>query len=584
MTDVRAEEQRPHRIAQRLRLISDFNIELLGRSLANLREFEGLEISAAPFGQVYQSLAGSSTGASGDEVAVVWTRPESILPSYGKALEYQLVDHDAVLDEVTAYARWVTRYASQARYLFHPSWTLPSANRGYGMIDYAPGIGLSHLLARMNLRLAECVGDARNVFILNTEQWLRHAGARASIPKMWFATKVPFKNIVFEEAASDIAAAMLGLAGKSRKLLLVDLDDTLWGGVVGETGWRGLQLGGHDHIGEAFVDFQRTLKSLSNKGVQLGIVSKNNEAVALEAIDCHPEMQLSRADFAGWRINWDDKATNIVELADELRLGLESIVFIDDSAVERGRVRDALGGRVLVPDWPADPTEFSAAVSELRCFDVPTITKEDRARAGMYAAERERRLAAENVRSLDDWLEALQIEVRAERLSSANLVRASQLFNKTNQINLSTRRLSQDELTKWSEARNRAMWTFRVSDRYGDSGLTGLISTESEGDTIKVVDFLMSCRVMGRHIEEAMVFTAVEHARKQKGARRVLAEFIPTERNQPCLDFWRRSGFEERGGYQFCWEPLRSFPAPQFVKLIGAESEADLCVDASGLG
>jgi FkbH-like protein len=249
-------------------------------------------------------------------------------------------------------------------------------------------------------------------------------------------------------------------------------------------------------------------------------------------------------------------------------------VFIDDSPAERGRVREAIGDLVLVPDWPADPTEFSMALLELRCFDAPTISAEDRARVGMYAAERERRIATEQVGSIDDWLATLQIEIKAERLSSTNLARASQLFNKTNQINLSTRRLSEDELMQWSEAGNRMVWTFRVSDRYGDSGLTGIVSIETESDTARIIDFLMSCRVMGREVEEAMVFTAVEYVRTQMGAHRIVAELIPTDRNRPCLDFWHRSGLEEREKNRFYWEPMRPYPKPRFIKLTQFESES----------
>ena len=551
----------------RVRLISDFNIEVLAGYLSNLAGEGRLTVTVGEFGQVIQCLAGSDTKAPSDDIVVLWARPESLFPSYRKALELQAVDHDAVLAEVDAYAGLVRDHVLRVKWLFHPTWTLPSANRGYGLLDYSPGLGLSQLLARMNLRLVESVGGLPNFFVLNAEPWLRHGGARPSLPKMWFAAKVPLKNVVFQEAAKDLVAAMDGLAGKARKLILVDLDDTLWGGVVGETGWQGIRLGGHDHVGEAFVEFQRSLKALANRGVQLGIVSKNDERVALEAIDHHPEMQLRRVDFAGWRISWEDKVKNIVALAEELRLGLDSVVFIDDNPVERGRVREAIGDRVLVPDWPEDPAEFSTALLELRCFDAPVISSEDRARSAMYAAERERRAEAQQVGSLEDWLATLGTEVRAEPLSPANLARAGQLFNKTNQMNLATRRLSEDELRRWSEADNRRLWTFRVSDRYGDSGLTGIISIESEGDTAKIVDFLISCRVMGRRVEEAMVHTAVEYARVKTGAKRVVAEFIPTERNGPCLDFWQRSGFEQRMKHSFLWEPMRPFPAPQFVKL-----------------
>src|SRR5262249_22447003 len=159
-------------------------------------------------------------------------------------------------------------------------------------------------------------------------------------PRLWYLGKIPYANEVFKEAARDVKSALRGLAGKARKLVIVDLDETLWGGIVGEDGWEHIKLGGHDPASEALADFQRELKALTRRGILLGIVSKNEEAVALAAIDKHPEMVLRRSDFTGWRINWGDKAANIVDLVNELNLGIDSVVFIDDNPSERARVRE----------------------------------------------------------------------------------------------------------------------------------------------------------------------------------------------------------------------------------------------------
>ena len=172
------------------------------------------------------------------------------------------------------------------------------------------------------------------------------------------------------EAAADIRAAFVGLRGAAKKLLVLDLDDTLWGGIVGDAGWENLRLGGHDPQGESFADFQRAIKNLKRRGVVLALVSKNEESVALEAIRNHPEMVLKEDDFVGWRINWTDKARNIAELATELNLGLQSVVFIDDNPVERARVREALP-EVFVPEWPEDKLLYASAFGQLRCFDAP---------------------------------------------------------------------------------------------------------------------------------------------------------------------------------------------------------------------
>jgi FkbH-like protein len=357
-------------------------------------------------------------------------------------------------------------------------------------------------------------------------------------------SKTPFSLELFKEAALEVHAALDALAGQSRKLLLLDLDDTLWGGIVGDVGWQNLRLGGHDAVGEAFRDFQRALKSLQTRGILLGIVSKNEETTALEAIRSHPEMVLRLEDFIGWRINWDDKARNIADLARELNLGLQSVVFIDDNPVERDRVRSALP-EVLVPEWPPTPLESKASLQRLRCFDQPQISSEDRRRSEMYRVEKKRREIFSEATSLQDWLRSLEIRVVAEPVNPANLERVSQLFNKTNQMNLSTRRLAKNELWDWAGRPGNTMLAFRVSDKLGDSGLVGLASLG--GDDVagqaRLVDFILSCRVMGRKVEETMLHLVSVRARAA-GAVRLRATYLPTPKNQPCLRFFQTNGFE----------------------------------------
>jgi FkbH-like protein len=321
-------------------------------------------------------------------------------------------------------------------------------------------------------------------------------------------------------------------------------------------------------VGEALVDFQQGVKALTRRGVVLGIVSKNTESVAVEAIRSHPAMVLKLEDFVGWRINWQDKAANIAALAAELRLGLQSTVFIDDNPVERARVREALP-EVLVPEWPEDKLAYPAALAALRCFDSPAVSREDQERGAMYAAEREREAARESVGSLDDWLATLGITVRAERVGPASVTRTTQLLNKTNQMNLTTRRLTEGEVVQWAAAPGHAMWAITVSDRFGDAGLTGVLGIEREADTVRVVDFVLSCRVMGRKVEETMTHLAVAHARAE-GARRVEARLIPTAKNQPCRDFWSGSGWSaDESGDLYAWDASAEYPRPAAVTLTG---------------
>lgn len=547
-----------------LELISDFNVELFGRYLTNSTTPPICSVQVSPFGQIFQTLSAKPSDVSRSGGAVIWTRPEAVIESLARAVAFEKIDHDRVLADIEPYAELVERYARDCRSLIIPSWALSSSFRGYGPLDYRPGLGLSHLIARANLFLADRWAAHPNIYMLDSSRWLAAAPSRNHSDKLWFAAKIPFPAPVFEEAALDIKALLRGIAGRTCKLVILDLDDTLWGGVVGETGWQGIRLGGHDHVGEAFVAFQRALKALTRRGIQLAIVSKNDSATALKAIDEHPEMQLRRADFAGWRINWNDKAENIVDLVDELRLGLDSVVFIDDNPAEQGRVRGALPA-IMVPDWPTDPAMYRGALEGLRCFDLPALSAEDRVRTALYATERDRRTSRAVVSSPEEWLRTLSVRVRIESLTPANLPRTVQLFNKTNQFNLSTRRLTERELNDWCASPERSMWTATVSDRFGDLGLTGIISLDERGADFEITDLILSCRAMGRKVENAMLHFVVQEAAR-RGAKTVFMRFQRTERNLPALEFLDGSEFN-RDGDIFRWDCRQPYPLPDVVTL-----------------
>lgn len=549
-------------------LVSDFNLSNLTGYLRSESGFADLGIELTPYGQVIPSLAelAASARIQPSAFAVVWTRPESVIPSFQRALQYKPATLQEVLSEVDQFADCLLRVAENVKIVIAPAWMTPPSHRGLGMLDLRHESGLTRLLLQMNLCLAEKLAGAPNVFLLDAQRWIAAAGKNAFSSKLWYMAKVPFSNDVFREAAADIIACLRGVTGSTRKLLILDLDETLWGGIVGEVGWEKLRLGGHDFVGEAYADFQRALKSFTNRGILLGIASKNDEPVALEAIQKHPEMILRLEDFAGWKINWKDKAQNIADLVAELKLGLQSAVFIDDNPVERARVREALP-EVFVPDWPDDCMLFPSALLAMRCFDAPTISNEDLQRTELYRSERQREALKTRVGDLNEWLKTLNITVQVQELNEANLDRTIQLLNKTNQMNLATRRMTAPEFKAWAGAPSRKVWNVRVSDRFGDAGLTGLVSMEIENSHARIVDFLLSCRVMGRKVEETMLHLAVSHARSA-GAKEVLAEYVPTPKNAPCLEFWKRSHFaHQESKNAFSWDARQEYPAPEFVTI-----------------
>ena len=563
---------------QSLAVVSDVNLANLGTLLRREGDHgrPAVHPRLLPFGEVVRPLLTEKPEAEGEGL-FLWFRPESVISEFHALLQGRPSDPVKLDREMDDFLEILEQARGRFAFTLMASWTRPAWHRGLGLLDMDPVQGVAGTLLRLNLRLAERLGSSQGAFLLDANSWLA-AGDPSEAARMWYLTKTPFSRGTLNAVADDVRAAIAGIRGFARKVVVVDLDDTLWGGILGDVGVRGLRLGGHDPIGEAYVDFQRSLKELTHRGVILAVVSKNDESTALEAMRSHPEMVIGPDDLAAWRINWRDKARNVAELAAELNLGLDSFVFIDDNPSERGRVREALP-EVLVPEWPEDPLRFVATLQSMRHFDQPSLSLEDRNRAGMYVAERQRKTAKASVGSLDDWLRSLDIRVIAEPLGPSNLPRAAQLLNKTNQMNLTTRRLSQAELEAWASEPANSVWTLRVEDRFGDYGLTGILSLvcgeeaeETQGKA-RILDFILSCRVFGRQVEETMVHLAATFAHAA-GARQLVAELVPTEKNNPCRTFFReRSGFKALSDTTFELNLGNPLAAPDWVTLVVESAE-----------
>lgn len=550
-------------------VVSDFNIQLFENIFDGIHQKDRFSCQCHSYIPAIPQLLDSTLtqGNNQERTAVVWTQPQAMVPTFNQAIRFSPVSIENILQEVDHFADSVLVLAANFKYVFVWSWVLPAYRRGYGLLEMKKDVGFRNILMAMNLRLSEKLAAASNVYLLSSARLLEEAGAKAFNDKLWYTAKMPYTIAIYQMVAKEIVESLDVLSGKSKKLIIVDLDDTLWGGTVGETGWEQLRLGGHDPIGEAYKEFQRTLKSYLQRGILLGIVSKNEEQVAWEAIEQHPEMVLKREDFVGGRINWDDKAKNIVSLVNELNLGLDAVVFIDNNPYERARVKEALP-QVLVPDWPDDVMQFPRFFLSLPYFDNPQLSQEDGQRNFYYAAEKKRAALLNTLDDVPGWLKTLQTKVYREECNEANFLRIVQLFNKTNQMNLSTRRLSEEELRKWLKPANRRLWSFRVSDKLGDSGLVGIVSVETGREDLSIIDFVLSCRVWGRKIEETMVFTAFEFA-KQERRKKIIAHYLPTPRNGPCLQFWQRSGFQcDREQSLFTWDVNNQYLLPEEVEYV----------------
>ncbi|MEE3235492.1 MAG: HAD-IIIC family phosphatase [Candidatus Latescibacterota bacterium] len=503
-------------------------------------------------------------GGSKIDRAVVWTRPEAMFPSFLDVLNGKLLNVSKLDREIEEFLDLLELASENLSALWVPLWVRSDFVRGMGIGEYKKG-GLNWALQRINNGLIQRASLSGTIHVLDTYRWLSLSGL-AHDPKLWFMGKIPFTNPIFRKAVCDLDAGRRALDGQTAKLIVLDLDGTLWGGIVGESGWSDLVLGGHDHVGEAYSDFQKALKALSCHGILLAVASRNQESVALEAIDSHPEMILRRNDFVGWRIDWNDKAENITSLASELNIGLSNIVFIDDQSAERSRVREALP-EVVVPEWPDDPAIYVKALGELVVFDSFSVSDEDRQRKSLYAGENQRQASKLSSQSISEWLSKLQLTVSCESLTEDNISRAVQLLNKTNQVNLRTRRLSKEEFLCWSEQEDHECWVFSSKDRFGDSGIIGLVGLEPYNDGGTLADYVLSCRVLGRGIEQVLLHVALFRA-FQKGWDTLWAECVPTEKNRPCLEIMNKMlRADESNKLRFFCDPKAGLTLPKHVQL-----------------
>jgi FkbH-like protein len=524
--------------ARRVLLAGDTMLDPLARLLERNPEAPSLRCTAVPYGQIYQILLDAShpAWASQPDYLVVWTAPQLTLPTVGKLTRFEPASHDAALREAEQFADAVLLASSRVALTLVPSWVLPSYERGIQTLAWRQGVGLANLLARANLLLAEKFAAHSNIVLLDAGYWQASLGRAAEDPRMYAVGKILYSQALFEKAATEIKAVLRGSVGLGRKVIVCDLDNTLWGGVAADDGPHAIKLGEPDPVGECFQAFQSALKGLRARGILLAICSKNDEQFALSVIEDHPAMALRKADFVAWRINWKDKAENLLALAEELNLGLDSFVFLDDSPQERERVRQILP-HVYTPDLPASPSHLASFVSSLTCFETAALGREDLERTDMYKAERGRGEALKLSGDVENWLSSLEIEIRAAPLRRENLARAAQLLNKTNQFNLTLRRMDETSFWSWSTEPGNAAYVFHVSDRFGDAGLTGLATVSRFGSDARIVDFVMSCRVMGKKVEEALLGYTVAQARTG-GAARVTAPFVEGPRNAPAREFF----------------------------------------------
>ena len=410
------------------------------------------------------------------------------------------------------------------------------------------------------------------VAIFDLEGLSAHFGkARWHDARFWHHSKHAFALDATGLVAFRGARLLGALKGKAKKVLALDLDNTLWGGVVGDDGVDGIALGpGAD--GEAYVALQRYAKSLKERGVVLVVVSKNERANAEEPFTRRPEMALKLEDFAVFRANWTNKADNLKEIAQVLNLGLDAFVFLDDNPAERALVRQLLP-MVAVPELTADPSDYVRILDEQAYFEAVTFSEEDKERSALYRDNAVREDARAKFENLEDFLKSLQMVAEVGGADPAHLPRMAQLVNKSNQFHLTGTRYSESQLEALAKDPQRRVRYFKLKDRFGDNGLISVVVLEKAGDAVQVDTWVMSCRVLSRGMEEfiAREIVAVADA---WGCRAVQGRYVKSKKNGLVEGLYQRLGFAAVPGGtngETRWELKWSGQRPAFAPHIARE-------------
>ena len=436
----------------------------------------------------------------------------------------------------------------------------------YGVVETKIDYGYHEMIKDLNLQLFIEIKKLDNVYLFDFDRFVHLHGEQNVIDSHKILIgdiKITLEYIPY--LATDLMGYIIGLLGLSKKCIVLDLDNTLWGGIIGEDGFDDIKLGPQSP-GNAYVEFQKYLLALYQRGIILAINSKNNHKDAIKIIREHPHMVLREENFACIKINWNDKVSNMNEIANELNIGLDSFVYFDDDPVNREFVKINLP-QVTTVDLPKDPVQYSTILRSMNEFNVLVITNEDSKRNQMYVEQRKRKELESDVSNLNDFLKQLEIKIVIKNVNEFTIPRISQLTLKTNQFNLSTKRYQEDEIRKLAIDKKFLVGCAQVVDKFGDNGITGAYIVKKDDQKVWIIDtFLLSCRVMGREVEKGIMNHIIEQAKKE-GVVKLKSKYIPTEKNKPCENFLKDCGFQKEGD-EWSYFLNQSFKNIDFIEVL----------------
>ena len=417
----------------------------------------------------------------------------------------------------------------------------------YGILEKKIDYGLQEMIMDFNKKVSDYFRNNSSVYVYDFNSFVSRIGENQIFDyRQYFFGDVQISLRYIPHLSNDLLGYIKSILGINKKCIVLDLDNTLWGGIIGEDGISGIKLGPIEPIGKAFVEFQKYLLALHNRGIILAINSKNNLDDVMEVFQNHPNMILKEEHFASLKINWNDKVSNLKEISQEINIGLDSMVFFDDDPVNRDFVRTVLP-EILTVELSDDPSSYIPKLMEVNEFNVLKITNEDKQRGKMYLEQRKRIELKNTINDFHDYLKKLNVKIHVKEADEFSIPRISQLTLKTNQFNLTTKRYQEKDIKTFSNDKNKLVICASVEDKFGDNGITGAIIIEKLNSQEWLIDtFLLSCRIMGREIENSILNFIVEEA-KNNNVEKLIAEYIPTKKNKPAESFLSDYGFKEDG-------------------------------------
>ena len=568
----------------KLGIVASHTMDYLAAALpgSGLRHSILIDVVLAGYGQAAQEILNPDS-------SFVTHHLDCVLLAFdyrGLGLDRVFLKKEEAEEVVSAAINYVSSLATGVRNLIRATCILqtlvPPSDPVFGGLDARVPGSPRAMIERFNARLLNEVVK-ENDLVADVAFLASQVGLNAwNDARGWHKAKLP-ASLDATPLYADFLCRMLGSArGKARKCLVLDLDNTLWGGVIGDDGVDGIALGQNSAVGEAHVALQRFLLDLRRRGVVLTVCSKNEDANARIPFREHPEMVLKEDHIAVFIANWSDKANNLREIAATLNIGTDSLVFLDDNPVERGQVRQVLP-EVAVPELTEDPADYIGLLANAGYFDAIAISDEDIARADFYQSNAAR-VSLQKVGNIEEYLRSLEMVATLSGFNAVGRVRIAQLINKSNQFNLTTRRYSESEVEAFENDPKKFCLQVRLADRFGDNGMISVIIFDRSTEEWSCDTWLMSCRVLGRRVEE-LVLATIAAAAKKSGARRLKGIYLPTKKNGLVADHFAKLGFTKTsdlsdGGNTWVLE-LENYTSPELPMQVVQIDDATQTIDAA---